>query len=219
MEEFHKLISRWFNTGFASAHYNTSQCLAKLLLLPFTRSVVSDSLSPRGLQPARLLCPWDSPGKNTGGGWYFLLQGIEPVSPTLAGRLFTAEPPGNVLSTMYQGYWNKKARLNWKKWKSAVAKHTPVSSACRGTHRPCVERAENWLLRSLLHATARGVLLSCRLFVGWITDTVYRSLPIMLLRLSLCAWDLDSRIKTGSLFQPLLAVTLGKQDCGNGRFS
>ena len=64
-----------------------------------------------------------------------------------------------------------------------------------------------------------GVLLSCRLFVGWIIDTVYRSLPIMLLRLSLCTWDLDSRIKTGSLFQPLLAVTLGKQDCANRRFS
>ena len=27
-------------------------------------------------QPARLLCPWDSPGKNTGGGSQALLQGI-----------------------------------------------------------------------------------------------------------------------------------------------
>ena len=39
-------------------------------------SVVSDSLWPRGLQPARLLCPWDSPGKNTGVGCHFLLQEI-----------------------------------------------------------------------------------------------------------------------------------------------
>ena len=29
-------------------------------------SVVSDSVLPHGLYPARLLCPWDSPGKNTG---------------------------------------------------------------------------------------------------------------------------------------------------------
>ena len=29
-----------------------------------------------GLQPARLLCPWDSPGKNTGVGCRYLLQGI-----------------------------------------------------------------------------------------------------------------------------------------------
>ena len=28
-------------------------------------SVVSHSLHPHGLQPASLLCPWDSPGKNT----------------------------------------------------------------------------------------------------------------------------------------------------------
>ena len=41
-----------------------------------SRSVVSDTLGPRGLQPTRLLCPWDSPGKNTGVGCHFLLQGI-----------------------------------------------------------------------------------------------------------------------------------------------
>ena len=42
----------------------------------FSRSVVSDSLRPCGLQPTRLLCPWDSSGKNTGVGCHFLLQGI-----------------------------------------------------------------------------------------------------------------------------------------------
>ena len=44
--------------------------------LLFTRLVVSDSLQPHGLQPAKLLCPWDFPGKNTGVGCHFLLQGI-----------------------------------------------------------------------------------------------------------------------------------------------
>ena len=29
---------------------------------------MSNCLQPHGLQPARLLCPWDSPGKNTGVG-------------------------------------------------------------------------------------------------------------------------------------------------------
>ena len=32
-----------------------------------------------GLQPARLLCLWDFPGKNTGVGCHFLLQGIFPT--------------------------------------------------------------------------------------------------------------------------------------------
>ena len=31
---------------------------------------------PHGLYPTRLLCPWDSPGKNTGVGCPFLLRGI-----------------------------------------------------------------------------------------------------------------------------------------------
>ena len=39
-------------------------------------SVTSDSLQPQGLQPARLFCPWNSPGKNTGVGSQALLQGI-----------------------------------------------------------------------------------------------------------------------------------------------
>ena len=39
-------------------------------------SVVSDSLQPHGLSPSRLLCPWDFPGKSTGVGCHFLLQGI-----------------------------------------------------------------------------------------------------------------------------------------------
>ena len=35
-----------------------------------------DSLQPHGLKPARLLCLWDSPGKNTGVGCHSLLYGI-----------------------------------------------------------------------------------------------------------------------------------------------
>ena len=31
-------------------------------------SVVSDSVRPHGLWPARILCPWDTLGKNTGVG-------------------------------------------------------------------------------------------------------------------------------------------------------
>ena len=53
--------------------------------------VVSDSLKPHGLQPARLLCPWDSPGKNTAVGGHALLQGLNPhlMSAALAGGFFT----------------------------------------------------------------------------------------------------------------------------------
>ena len=41
--------------------------------------VLSESLQPHGLKPARLLCPQDFPGKNTRVGCPFLLQGIFPT--------------------------------------------------------------------------------------------------------------------------------------------
>ena len=47
--------------------------------LDFIPSVVSDSFRPHGLQPSRLLCPWDSPCKNTGVGCHAFLQGIFPT--------------------------------------------------------------------------------------------------------------------------------------------
>ena len=40
------------------------------------RSVMFDSLGSHELQSARLLCPWNFPGKNTAAGCPFLLQGI-----------------------------------------------------------------------------------------------------------------------------------------------
>ena len=45
------------------------------------------TLQPRGLQPARLLCPWDSPGKNTGVGSLSLLQWIFPTQGSNLGLL------------------------------------------------------------------------------------------------------------------------------------
>ena len=52
-----------------------------------SHSVVSNSLRPHGLQPARLLCPWDFPGKNIGAGCHFLLQGIFPTQGLNPGLL------------------------------------------------------------------------------------------------------------------------------------
>ena len=51
----------------------------KSCALNFNLSVVSGSVRPHGLQPASLLCPWDSPGKNTGVGCYALIQRIFPT--------------------------------------------------------------------------------------------------------------------------------------------
>ena len=72
------------------------------------------TLRPHGLQPARLLHPWNSPGKSTGVGCHSLLQGIfpdpgaciscigrpcsrgssPPRSPALQADSLLSEPPG-----------------------------------------------------------------------------------------------------------------------------
>ena len=41
---------------------------------------MSNSVQPHRRQPTRLLRPWDSPGKNTGVGCHFLLQGMKVKS-------------------------------------------------------------------------------------------------------------------------------------------
>ena len=46
----------------------------------WSRSVVSDSSWPHGLQPTRLLHPWDFPGKGTGVGCHCLLR-LQLCSP------------------------------------------------------------------------------------------------------------------------------------------
>ena len=62
-----------------------------------------------GLQPARLFCPWDSPGKSTGVGCHALLQGIFwtqasnlhlIMSPALTGRFFTTSANWEVLNML-----------------------------------------------------------------------------------------------------------------------
>ena len=77
--------------------------LARVELFVCVYSAMSNSLPSHELQPTRLLCPWDSPGKNTGVGCHALLQGIfpgpgiehtSPVSLALAGGFFTTKPLG-----------------------------------------------------------------------------------------------------------------------------
>ena len=55
-----------------------SLCLSLSLYLTHTHTFILSHvpLPPHGLQPTRLHCPWDSPGKNTGVGFHFLFQGI-----------------------------------------------------------------------------------------------------------------------------------------------
>ena len=102
---------------------------------------MSDSLCPYGLQPTRLFCSWDSPGKTP-------LQGDLPdpgielaslVSPALTGRFLPLVPPGksNVKHLLGTRSWTKHVSsiyscnlINWvlfytnfmyaKNWSSGI---------------------------------------------------------------------------------------------------
>ena len=55
---------------------------------------MSDSVGPHRWQPTRLRHPWDSPGKNTGVGCHFLLQGVEVKSESeVAQPCLTSSDP------------------------------------------------------------------------------------------------------------------------------
>ena len=54
---------------------------------------MSDSLRPHGLQPTRLLCPWDFPGKSPGVGGHSLFQGIFLTQGLNSGLLHCRQIP------------------------------------------------------------------------------------------------------------------------------
>ena len=62
-------------------------------------AVMSDALQSCGLCPARILYPWDSPGKNIGVDSHSLLQGLFLTQGSNLGALqavsLPSEPPGN----------------------------------------------------------------------------------------------------------------------------
>ena len=116
-----------------------------------SHSLVSDSLWPRGLQPSRLLCPWDSPGKNTGVGSIPFSRGwsSQPRAQThvscisrIGGRFFTTEPPG-------------KARL--------ADTHSPKDQLWEATYpsptrllcETCLKRTSSWDIVLGLQASPR----------------------------------------------------------------
>ena len=76
---------------------------------------MSNSLRPDRLYPARLLCPWDSSGKNNGMGCHFFLQGIFPTQGLnlhllcllhwQVGSLPLGPPGKPLLMTIDYSYW------------------------------------------------------------------------------------------------------------------
>ena len=95
-----------FSFGAIKKHTKSDYYMAVLYACGvLSRSVMSDSLGPHGLQPARLLCPC---GFSRQEHWSRLPcpppgalpnPGMEPRSPTLRADSLPAEPPGKPKNT------------------------------------------------------------------------------------------------------------------------
>ena len=69
----------------------------------WSRSVVYDSSRPHGLQPTRLLHPWDFPGKSTGVGCHCLLPCFVYAQPILRAPLSHSIPcDSHLLPLLFQ---------------------------------------------------------------------------------------------------------------------
>ena len=82
-------------------------------------AIVSESLQPPGLQSTRLLCLWDSPGKNMEVGCHALLQGSF-LTPRLNSSLLhllrwqtDSLPWPALISVIKMGKQNKAEKQTW----------------------------------------------------------------------------------------------------------
>ena len=97
-------------------YYSNSSCKMNSLNATFILAAAAKSLQscptlcdPHRLQPTRLSRPWASPGKNTGVGCHFLLQGRKMKSesevakscPTLS-KPMDCSPPGSSVHGIFQ---------------------------------------------------------------------------------------------------------------------
>ena len=141
-------------------------------------SVVSDSSRPHGLQPTRLLNPWDFPGKSTGVGCHCLLRTTLAKTSIMLNWNAKSNHPCLVLDL-------RERLLVFSTWACSI---WPL--LCWGTfllHTICWEfliRKGNWILSNVLIAPWDDyvlffIQLFLFIFLGFGESTVSSSYSIM----------------------------------------
>ena len=144
-------------------------------------SVVSDSLWPRGLQPTRLLCPWDSPGKNTGAGCHIPLQRIFQTqgsnahllcllpwhadslplshwgSPKICYKAFTIQALLEIIS-VFHTHWSRQESSGWDRHYSERGEWLEISSVLH--HRTYFYDNRGWVYSVKLSILKAGLVSS-----------------------------------------------------------
>ena len=73
---------------------------------------MSNSARPHRRQPTRLLCPWDSPGKNTGVGCHFLLQCMKVKIESEVTQSCPTQWPHGLKPTRLLHLWDFPSKSN-----------------------------------------------------------------------------------------------------------
>ena len=132
-------LAHWTLTAAAAAAKSLQSCLTLC--------------DPIDWQPARLPCPWDSPGKNTGVGCHFLLQcvKVKRESEVAQSCLTLSEPmdcspPGFSIHGIFQEYWSglplPSLNLYWEPIKEVLITDSLVAQMVKRL--PAMQ--ETWLL-------------------------------------------------------------------------
>ena len=102
---------------------------------------MSDSVQPHRQQPTRLLCPWDSPSKNTGVGCHLLLQCMKvkrksEVAQSLSDSM-DYSLPGSSIHGIFQARvleWGAIAFSNAWEWKGRVKSLSLLATPWTAAH-------------------------------------------------------------------------------------
>ena len=105
----------------------------KIVLCSFTHWYLTLG-DPRGLQPARLLCPWRFPGKDTRVGCHFLLQGIFLTQGSNPGLLHLLLWQADSLPLSHQGSPLQGRALPESHWSNQAISKSVCSSIHPSTH-------------------------------------------------------------------------------------
>ena len=99
----------------------------------WSHSVVSYSSWPHGLQPSRLLHPWDFPGKSTGVARHCLLlqvivNGLSPIQMTngMGDRGLLTETDPNIAEYLY--HWQLSTKCKYHPLVTVTSRNNPIRS-------------------------------------------------------------------------------------------
>ena len=137
---------------------------------------MSDSLQPHGLSPARLLSPWDSPGKSTGVGCHFLLQCVKVKSESEVVQSCPTRRSHGLQCTRLLSPWDSPGKStgvgchcllwSWIQWTPILGNILAFASeVCNGFNSCCKFRLS--LVRTWWFIPSGMALLHLSLMLHW----------------------------------------------------